>query len=140
MLQVVKTYREFREFLAAKERKREGIRWKAHAPSEATYVPKGAQGFARFRAVLRDVSDWAAASEHVDSLAAALRRRHQCDLPLPRKVVQNTDCSLTVFWEALTVRAFPDGLVSIVGGTTGAPIKGATNEILDMLAFQARLQ
>jgi hypothetical protein len=139
MLAVIESIRDFREFLAAKKRKREPIRWDARASSEAVYIPGSAQGFANFRAALRE-GDFAEASERIDGLADALHRRGGCALPLPRKVVQNSDRSLTVFWDGVTVRAFTDGLSALVGGLNGLRSQGATPEILDMLAFQARVR
>jgi hypothetical protein len=139
MLQLVSTIREFREFLAAKKRKREPLRWKATGAAEASYVPRRAQGFANFRSALRE-RDFGQASERIEALAAALRRRHGCELPLPRKVMQNSDYSVSMFFEGLLVRAFPDGVQSLIGGAQGRPVRGVANEVLDLLAFQARIQ
>lgn len=141
MLQVVQTYREFRDFLAAKKRRREPLRLSGQGATAATYVPKEARGFENFRAALRGVGDWGRASEHVDALAHALQRRCGCALPLPRRVMQNSDRSLTLFWDGVTVRAFADvGITSLVGGTSGAPARGVTPALLDLLGFQAKLQ
>lgn len=140
MLALIDNIRDFREFLAAKRRKREPIHWNARGATEAVYRPSDARGFDNFRQALRGVSDWGQASERVDALADALRRRHGCPLPLPRKVVQNSDRSLTFFWEGLTLRAFPDRIASLIGGTSGRQVAGVAIEILDMLAFQARIQ
>jgi hypothetical protein len=140
MLQVVQSIRDLREFLAAKRRKREPIRWNARGATEAAYVPRSIAGFANFRAALRGVGDWGQASERVDAIADALRRRHGCELPLPRKVIQNGNRSLTLFWEGVTVCALPDGVRVLIGGTTGRQLNGVTNELLDMLGFQARVQ
>lgn len=141
MLQLVQSIRDLREFIAAKKRKREPIRWSARGATAAAYVPQSARGFANFCAALRLAADWGQASERLDELAHALRARHACELPTPRKVLQNSDRSLTLFWQGLTVRAFPDqGITVLLGGTTGAPVRGVTTDVLDMLAFQARLQ
>jgi hypothetical protein len=140
MFAIVQSIRDLREFLAAKRRKREPIQWAARGAATATYVPKSARGFANFRTSLRGVGDWGRASERVDALADALRRRHGCDLPLPRKVIQNSDRSLTLFWESLTVRAFPNELgVTHRIGATGDPVRGVTTDLLDMLGFQAKV-
>ena len=140
MLQVIRTYREFREFLAAKKRKREPIRWNAKGTGAASYVPRNARGFTAFRASLRGVGDWGTASERLDALEHALRLRHQVPLPLPRKVMQNDDRSISVFWEGAMVRCLPDGFVSLIGGTGGVPAKRITTELLDLLAFASRIQ
>ena len=140
MLQIVSTIREFREFLDAKKRKREPIRWSAKAGACASYRPRDRQGFERFCRSLIGVTDWGRASERLEALAHALRARHQCALPLPRKVLQNEDRSLTIFWEGATVRCFEDGFVSIIGGADGVKAKQVTNELLDLLAFASRIQ
>lgn len=140
MISLVESYREFREFLAAKKRKREPLRLKGRGGAAATYVPRYQNGFANFRAALRGVGDWGRASEQLDALEHALRARSSVGLPLPRKVLQNEDRSLTLFWEAISVRCFEDRLLAFLGGPQGLPLKGATTELLDALAFQARLQ
>lgn len=140
MLSIVSTYREFREFLEAKKRKREPLRFIARGATEAVYIPRHAQGFANFRAALRGASDWGQASERADALEAALRRRRGTGLPLPRKVMQNEDRSLSFFWTGAMARCLPDGFVSLIGGTDGIPARKVTTELLDLLAFQARIQ
>jgi hypothetical protein len=139
MLQLVSTYREFREFLAAKKRKREPLRFTAKPIGCAIYKPSSARGFANFRTALRGVGDWGQASERLDRLEHALRARHQVGLPLPRKLMQNEDRSISVFWTGAMVRCFPDGFTSLIGGTEGVPARAVTRELLDLLAFQARL-
>lgn len=140
MLPLVQTFRDFREFLEAKKRKREPIRWRGKAGAAASYRPRHAHGFANFRAALRGVGDWGQASERADALEHALKARHGVTLPLPRKVLQNEDRSISFFWEGAMVRCLPDGFVSIIGGTDGVPAKTITRELLDLLAFQARIQ
>lgn len=140
MISIVSTYREFREFLAAKRRKREPIKWQVKPVACATYVPSSAAGFARFRASLRGVGDFGQASERLDALEHSLRARHNCGLPLPRKVMQNEDRSLSIWWDGAMVRCLPDGFVSLIGGAQGLPAKAITTELLDLLAFQARIQ
>lgn len=137
---IIQTVRDFRDFVAAKKRKREPIRWIGKAVGSASYRPSSGHGFANFRAALRGVGDWGQASERIDALDSALRRRHMVGLPLPHKVMQNADRSLTLFWEGAMVRAFPDGLVSLIGGVDGAKAKRVTTELLDLLAFQAKIQ
>lgn len=140
MAGVVELYRDFREFLAAKKRKREPVRWLAKGGAAAEYVPRAPQGFSNFRAALRGVADWGRASERLDGLERALRRRHAVGLPLPRKVVQNEDRSLTLFWRELSVRCFEDRICAFIGGPKGTPIEGVTSDLLDALAFQSRIQ
>lgn len=135
MIQIVSTIRDMREFLAAKRRKREPVRWSARGASDAVYSPTSEQGFAKFRAALRGVDDWGCASERIDGIADALRRRHGCPLPLPRRVIQNSDRSVTLFWEGVTLNASRDRVTVLVGGMGGRQIEGVTNELLDMLGF-----
>lgn len=139
-MQLVSLVRDFREFLAAKKRKREPIRLRARGGAAATYVPRHAQGFANFRGALRGVGHWGQASERLDAVEHQLMRSRGVGLPLPRKVLQNEDRSLSVFWEGFSVRCFTDGIVSLLGGTQGLPAKGVTRELLDALEFQAKLQ
>lgn len=134
MLQLVN---DFREFLAAKKRRREPLRIVAKPVAAASYTPRHAQGFANFRAALRGVGDWGCASERLDRLEHELRARHGVGLPMPRRVLQNSDRSLTVFWEGATVRCFVDGFASSIGGMRA---KTVTPDLLDMLAFAARVQ
>lgn len=140
MFPVIATIRDFKEFLAAKRRKREPLRWNAKGAAVAKYVPRHPQGFANFRAALRGVGDFGLASERLDRLEHGLRKRHGIGLPLPRKVLQNEDRSLSVFWEGAMVRCLPDGFVSLIGGTAGVPSKAITPALLDLLAFAARIQ
>jgi hypothetical protein len=140
MLPGIQTVRDFREFIAAKKRKREPLRWHGRGSGSASYRPSSAHGFANFRAALRGVGDWGQASERVDALEDALRRRNAVGLPLPHKVIQNADRSLSFFWEGAMVRCFPDGFVSLIGGVDGVKAKTATRELLDLLAFQSRIQ
>lgn len=140
MLAIVETLRDLREFISAKKRKREPIRWDVRGTSSAAYVPRDHRGFTNFRAALRGVGDWGQASERVDSLADALRRKHACELPLPRKVFQNHDRSLTFLWESITVRVYTDRFTAMIGGVKGKPVTNVTPEILDMLGFLAKVQ
>lgn len=140
MLQIIRTYREFREFLAAKRRKREPIIFRARGAGAASYVPSSPRGFENFRAALRGVGHWGRASERLDALEHALRKRHGVGLPLPRKVLQNPDGSLTLFWESVLVRCFVDGFLSTIGGVEGIRAKKVSRELLDALAFQVRIQ
>lgn len=140
MLNLIRTARDFREFLAAKKRKREPVRLRGHGAASASYEPRDAHGFAAFRRALRGVGDWGRASERLDALEHALVARHQCTLPLPRKIIQNEDRSLTFFWPGISVRCFEDRTVAFLGGPSGVPTKGHSRELLDMLAFQAKIQ
>lgn len=140
MLPVIQTFRDLKEFLAAKKRKGEPVRRIAKGVAAASYIPRHAQGFANFRAALRGVGDFGQASERLDGLEHGLLKRHGIGLPLPRKVIQNADRSLSVFWEGAMVRCLTDGFVSLIGGTAGVPARAITPQLLDLLAFQARIQ
>jgi len=140
---MLQTWRDFREFLEAKKRKREPVHFSVKPVAEATYVPRHPQGFANFREALRGVGHWGQASERLDALETALRKRHAIGLPLPRKVVQNVDRSLSLWFgpaEHVMVRCFDDRFFSLIGGTKGAPQSKVTSDLLDALAFQHRLQ
>jgi hypothetical protein len=139
-LPLIHTLRDFREFVAAKKRKREPVFRRAHGVVDANYDPRSFAGFQRFRAALRGVGDWGQASERVDALELALQRRNGVVLPVPRRIVQNADRSLTLFWSGAMVRCLPDGFISMIGGVDGAKATRVTNELLDLLAFQARIQ
>lgn len=140
MIAILDNIRELKDFLASKRIKREPLRWSVKPVACATYIPRNARGFAAFRASLRGVGDWGRASERLDALEHTLRKRHECGLPLPRKVLQNDDRSLTVFWQGTMVRCFPDGFVSTIGGIEGIKARKVTRELLDLLAFQVRIQ
>lgn len=140
MLPLISTLRDLRDFIAAKKRKREPIRWNARGAAAADYIPRHSQGFANFRAALRGNGDFGKASERLDALEHALTARHAVSLPLPRKVMQNEDCSLSLFWEGAMVRCLPDGFVSLIGGVDGVKATKVTRELLDLLAFQVRIQ
>lgn len=140
MLPLVSTFRELRDFLAAKRLKREPLRWLAKGAGAAKYIPRHAEGFENFRIALRGVGDFGKASERLDALEHALRRRHGVGLPLPRKILQNEDRSITLFWDGCMVRCFVDGFVSTIGGVAGAPARNVTTELLDALALQSRIQ
>lgn len=132
-------YREFREFLEAKRIKREPLRFKGKAMAEASFVPASHWHFSEFRERLRGVGDWGRASERFDALEHALVNRGS-SLPLPRKVFQNDDMSITMMWEQVTVRCFVDGMHAMIGGAAGISLNHVTPELLDALAFQATLQ
>lgn len=140
MLAIVRNLRDFREFVAAKKRKREPLRIIAKPVARASYVPRDSRCFARMRASLRGVGDWGRASERLDALEYSLKARHGVTLPLPRKLMQNEDRSLTVFWKGASVRCFQDGFVSTIGGVEGIRAKRVTAELLDTLAFLMRIQ
>lgn len=137
---LVSTIRDFREFLAAKRRKREPIRWNAKGVSEAIFRPSNRRHLERFRESLRGVGDWGQASERLDALEHALRARHGRALPLPRKVLQNSDRSITAFWNGAMVRCLPDGFVSTIGGIDGIRARRVTPDLLDLLSFESRIQ
>lgn len=144
MIAILESVREFHDFLAAKKRKREPLRIHMRPVACASYRPSNARGFANFRASLRGVGDWGRASERLDRLEHELRARHGCPFPLPRRVLQNEDRSLTVFWQGATVRCLVDGYSTSIGDDriVDAKIraKKVTPELLDLLAFLVRIQ
>jgi hypothetical protein len=140
MIAVIRTYRDFREFLEAKRIKRESVRFTGHGVATARCIPQNPVGFEEFRESLRGVPDFARASERVDKLEHALFRLHGVGLPLPRKVLQNEDRSLSLFWESVLVRCFVDGYAVLIGGIDGVKAKRVTPALLDALGFLSRLQ
>jgi hypothetical protein len=140
VLPIISTIRDFREFLAAKKRKREPVIRRAFGVGSSSYIPSSPRGFANWRAANRSIEDWGRACERIDSLEHALRARHGVGLPLPRKVIQNPDRSITLFWEGCMARCLVDGYSVRVGGVAGVPIAKITTELLGLLAFQARIQ
>lgn len=131
--------RDVREFVEAKRRKREPIFWHGNGVTEASCEPRSLADFVSLRAGLRGSLDFGRSSERVDALESALMRRHNVGLPKPRKVMQNTDRSLTIWWEGIMVRCFRDGFVSLIGGASGKPARRVTVELLDMLAFARKV-
>jgi hypothetical protein len=136
---VLSNPRDVREFVEAKRRKREPITWHAQGVTEATCKPRTLQNFAELRSGLRCAPDFARASERLDALERALRNRHALSMPKPRKITQNSDCSLTLWWRGAMVRCFADGFVSFIGGAKGVAAKMITPELLDVLAAQTRI-
>jgi hypothetical protein len=61
-------------------------------------------------------------------------------LPMPRKIVQNSDRSLTLWWgHGIMVRAFVDKFFSLLGGAKGLPAAQITTDLLDALAAHQRI-
>jgi hypothetical protein len=132
--------REVREFVQAKKRKREPIRWHAEGVTEAKCEPRTLADFTSLRVGMRETVDFGRASEQLDALESALFFRHSLRIPKPRKVMQNTDRSISIWWRGVMVRCFQDGFVSLIGGPLGLPSKRITNELLDCLAQMQRKQ
>lgn len=136
---VVDVVREFREFVASKRIKREPIWLTVRGVSRASFKPRDAHAFADIRLAMRGNGDFGRASERIDALERELQRRHGCWLPLPEEVVQNTDRSVFLSWAGISVRAYPHGLGYLIGGTSGQVGKGYRRELLDALAFRAKI-
>lgn len=136
---LIASMRDLVEFLRAKRARREPVRLHAHGVAEATYHPRDASGFARIRRRLRESRDFSDALDRLDALEHALRKRCGVPLPTPRKLMQNSDRSLSMWWEGAMVRLFPTGMISMIGGASGVKAKRVTPELLDLLAFQVRL-
>lgn len=137
---ILATIRDFREFMAAKKRKREPIRFTAKACGCASFTPRDARSFEQLRASMRDVADWGQASEKLDALERALIRRHGVRLPLPRRVLQNEDRSLSIWWHpGAMARCFPTGYLTTIGGANGVRAKKITRDFLDLLAFHVQM-
>lgn len=137
---LISTVRDLREFLEAKRRKREPIVWNVKGAACATLVPPDRLTFTTHMAQLAMGHDFGRACERFTRLCAELRRRHAVGVPLPRKVMQNSDRSLSFFWEGISVQCREDGFVSCIGGTAGMVATKITRELLDALAFQVRIQ
>ena len=138
---IVDAVREFREFREAKRIKREPIRVNLRGVQRSHCRPRSLAQVDRLRQGLRENPDYARASEQLDRLESALRCRWQHGFPLPEDFVQETDRSLWMSWGGgLTVRAFPDFLGSVVGGTAGEIKRGITDTLLDALHMASRIR
>lgn len=131
------TWRDVREFLASKRIKREPLKWRAKGAARAEILPRDARHFARLRQSIRHSSDFGRASERIDRLERELSKR-DTPLPLPRKMIQEEDRSVSLFWNGLMVRAFPDGFVFIIEGKH--PGKGYARELIEALILRSRMQ
>jgi hypothetical protein len=130
--------RELREFVRSKRVKREPIRVVADGAGRAEYRPRNAQHFARLREQIRLSAHFGKASERIDALERELKTRDIHALPLPRKMIQDEDCSVHLFWNACSVRAFPHGFVYVLQGTH--PGQGYARELLEALTITAKMQ
>jgi hypothetical protein len=138
---IVDAVREFRAFREAKRIKREPLVWSARAVQRSHCRPRALSDVDALRSDLRENADYARASEQLDRLEAALRHRWQHGFPLPEDFVQESDRSLWMSWgNGLTVRAFPDFLGSVVGGTAGEIKRGITGTLLDALHMASRIR
>lgn len=132
--------RDLAEFKESKRIKREPIRWQATGGASAECKPRTVAAFNALRESLRGVSDWGRASEQIDSIEFALKARHGSAIPKPNRVIQNEDVSISLFWDGLMIRCFPDGIVSIIGGANGIPASGINTDLLDLLGAIPRLK
>ncbi len=131
--------RDLRDFLQAKRNKREPIFLTGRGVARASYRPSTRQQFEGFRELLRQNRDFAQASERIDSLERDLRKRGAA-LPLPNELVQNADRSITLHYAGLCVRAMPDFVATLVGGTSGHLERGVTPALLGALTIVWRNQ
>lgn len=95
-------------------------------------------GFQQLRALLRANNSFANALDRLDAIEHALERKHKVKLPCPRRLLQNGDCSLTLFWGGITLRCFAEGCAALIGGQHGAQVVGIKPELLAALAIQAK--
>lgn len=141
---VIANPRDAREFIEAKRRKREPIRFIVDGAAEASFVPKSAADFSDFRSRLIGAPDWGRASERIEALEFELKMRTSHSLPCPSRVIQNEDSSVSIFWEArkakVMVRCFVDKFFSMIGGMDGPKSVAVTTELLDALAVIHRIQ
>jgi hypothetical protein len=138
---ITEAIREFREFREAKRIKREPLRFRLRGVQRSSCRPRAMSDVTSLRAQLRDNQDYARAAEQLDRLEAALQRRWKHGFPLPEDFVQESDRSLWMSWgNGLTVRAFPDFLGSVVGGTAGEIKRGITDTLLDALHMASRIR
>lgn len=131
--------RDLRDFLQAKRSKREPIFLTGRGVARASYHPSTRRQFEVFRERLRRSQDFAHASECIDSLERELRARC-APLPVPNEMVQNEDRSITLHYSGLCVRAMPDFVATLVGGTDGHLERGVTPALLGALTIVWRNQ
>jgi hypothetical protein len=136
---VTATLRDLREFLESKRIKREKVRLTCKPVATAIYKPPSAREFKAFRALLRSNSDFGTASERIDSLERDLFAR-DVSLPVPVEFVQNSDRSLTLQYDGLCVRAFPEGVGVLIGGITGHFERGVTPALIGALTIISKRQ
>ena len=136
-LPVPRNPRELRNLLESKRIKREPSVFTAKGAARAVARADGGTKFAHLRNELRSNVHFSRAVKHLDELQSMLWRRHQAHVPKPKGLTQNEDSSISVFWEGLSLRAFPDAVVTLI---QRRPAKGITNDFLDALAFLAKVQ
>jgi hypothetical protein len=140
----VQDIREMFAFVRAKVLRREPVIFTTTGVSEAMFAPRDAANFAIIRSRLRYSRHFGRASERLDSLENALTRRNGVILPTPRKVTQNADCSLSLWWGpeggGAFVRLEGRKFFSLLGGPKGLIGTAITSELLDLLALHARIQ
>jgi hypothetical protein len=136
----VDAVREVRDFLRSKRIKREPLRFRPRGVATASFRPRDGRAFSGIRGALRDNRWFAQASERLDAMELELRKRRGAPIPLPEEVIQHEDQSVSWCFGGITVRAFPDGLAYLIGGTSGHMERGVKPPLLEALALRARMQ
>lgn len=141
----VELARDVRDYREAKRNRGDQRKPLLTANGEATSVFEAHdyRGFRRYLDALTDNPDLNGAVDRLLSLEHALAKRHGIPLPKPREIQVTADMQLGVFWgpegKGITVLASDQGLVALIGGTTGRALRGDSAELLDALKFQGAL-
>lgn len=133
---IPRTVQDAHEFVRAKASRREPIRFVARGAAEAVYTLRDESSWVMLIRRLRRSNDFADAVAKLDEIRAELLKKHGVVLPAPRKLQQNSDRSLSVWWDNVMVRAFDRGVVSIIAKR---PSCGVTSELLAALAMERAL-
>lgn len=144
-VQIVRDFNEWREAKKRREGANFRMRWGVKGAACASYAPRSWRDFDRFRRELERNRDFARASERLNALERAYEKRYGSALPVPEEVIQNADRSLSWAYGKLLVRAFPDGVAYLLGGTEavgvkGALVRGVDRPLLEALRLKAMLQ
>lgn len=141
--------RDIRDYRAAKLSRGDTRRLRLRGEGEATsrFLPDSYRSFDRYLGQLKENPDAHRAAEKLIDLEHALMKRHSVPLPKPRLIEQRNDPTngncVAVFWgpegHGITVLVNEHNIVALIGGTAGKPIVGPRPQLLDALAFQAKL-
>lgn len=133
------TERDVHEFLGFKKRRGEPVNVEVNVGAQASGVVFSRPELERLRGALRENPSFARASERLDDMEHALRKRRGVPFPLPVELKQGADGTLGLVWRGITAAANVDGIVSIVVGADGKEdhCVGPNPEVLDALAALA---
>ncbi len=133
-------FRDVRDFLQAKKIKREPVRAVVDRASSTTCSFSSERDYRDLRGELKRNRDFGRASEQLDKLELAYVRRYGAAFPTPRSLVQNPDRSLAAMFGKLTIRAYPDSIAWLLGGTAGHYETGIKPMLLEAIRMKAAVR